>query len=66
MVGLNRRYYETIIFAKKFIKSNKRILIKVSLPESFKNLILKTLNTTIITQKIHLKTLYIYLIFYIS
>ena len=28
MVGLNRRYYETVIFAKKFIKSNKRILIK--------------------------------------
>ena len=38
MVGLNRRYYETVIFAKKFIKSNKRILIKVSLPESFKKL----------------------------
>ena len=43
MVGLNRRYYETIIFAKKFIKSNKRILIKVSLPESFKKLNSKNL-----------------------
>ena len=38
MVGLNRRYYESVNFAKKFINKNQRILIKVSLPEIFKKL----------------------------
>ena len=41
MVGLNRRYYQSVNFAKKFIKTNQRILIKVSLPENFKKINLK-------------------------
>ena len=32
-VGLNRRFYKTVSAAKKFVKDNKNILIKATIPE---------------------------------
>ena len=37
-VGLNRRFYNTISKAKKFIKENEDILVKVTIPESLDEL----------------------------
>lgn len=33
-VGLNRRFYKSVVKARDFIKQNKNILIKVSIPET--------------------------------
>lgn len=57
MIGFSKRYYQSILNAKKFVKNRKKYIVNIVLPESVENLELnnkkKAISTKHFTNSIH-------------
>ncbi len=66
-VAFNRRFYQSSIFAKKFLKNNENIFIRITIPERFKHFQsnsgdIKIFNTSTYENSIHIFDLLNFLI----